>query len=258
MDDDDVGSGGPQQRAGEGAGGPVGGVDDDAQPVQPAAGEGPQDVLAVGPAVLDVDELRRVAVGRRQGPDLGLDASLDVVGQFGATAGEQLDAVVAIGVVGRRDDRPEAVATGRLERHDRRRHDAEAVDDDALAGQPGDEGGLQHRGREAGVAADDGLGTAEHAGRGAAEVERERRRQIGVGDAADAVGAELHRAGAGAPSAAQRFVNCGALRAFLRPYFLLSFFRESRVSKPAFLRVPRDSGSSSTSERASAMRSAPA
>ena len=32
-----------------------------------------------------------------------------------------------------------------------------------------------------------------------------------------------------------RFEYCGALRAFLRPYFLDSFSRASRVRKPAFL-----------------------
>ena len=41
-----------------------------------------------------------------------------------------------------------------------------------------------------------------------------------------------------------RFVNCLALRALTRPYFLLSFFRGSWVSKPAFFSVERFSGSS--------------
>ena len=201
VDGDDVGAGRPQQRAGEGAGGPVGGVDDDPQPVAAGAPRGRRGRGRVGRAVLDVDELGRVAVGRRQGDDVGLDALLDVVGQLGAAAGEQLDAVVAVRVVRGRDHRPEAAAAGRLEGDDGRRHDAEAVDDDALAGQPGDERRLQHRRRDAGVAADDGLGAAEDAGRGAAEVEGERRGQVGVGDAADAVGAELHaRAGAEQPA----------------------------------------------------------
>ncbi len=41
----------------------------------------------------------------------------------------------------------------------------------------------------------------------------------------------------------QRLLNWGARRAALRPYFLRSFIRGSRVRKPAFLRVPRSSGS---------------
>ena len=56
----------------------------------------------------------------------------------------------------------------------------------------------------------------------------------------------------------QRLVYCGALRAFLRPYFLLSFARASRVRRPAFFSAGRSSGSTSISARAMAMRSAPA
>ena len=37
--------------------------------------------------------------------------------------------------------------------------------------------------------------------------------------------------------------NWGARRAFLRPYFLRSLTRGSRVKKPAFLRAGRQSGS---------------
>ncbi len=37
--------------------------------------------------------------------------------------------------------------------------------------------------------------------------------------------------------------NCGARRAFLRPYFFLSLTRGSRVRKPAFLSAGRVSGS---------------
>ena len=41
----------------------------------------------------------------------------------------------------------------------------------------------------------------------------------------------------------QRLLNCGARRAALRPYFLRSFMRGSRVSRPAFLRAGRSSPS---------------
>jgi hypothetical protein len=94
--------------------------------------------------------------------------------------------------VRRRDHGAEDTAARRLEGDDRRRDDAEAVDGNAFARQPGDEGGFEHRRGHAGVAADHGLAAAEHARRRPAEVERERRREVGVGDAADAVGAELH------------------------------------------------------------------
>ena len=56
----------------------------------------------------------------------------------------------------------------------------------------------------------------------------------------------------------QRFEYCGALRAFLRPYFLLSLTRASRVRKPAFFSAGRSSASSSISARAMPRRSAPA
>ena len=74
-----------------------------------------------------------------------------------------------------------------------RGHDAEAVDDDAFAGQAGDERRLQHGRRQAGVATDDGFRAAEDTAGGATEVEGERGGEVDVGDAADAVGPELHR-----------------------------------------------------------------
>ena len=60
------------------------------------------------------------------------------------------------------------------------------------------------------------------------------------------------------PTTGYRLEYCGALRAFFRPYFLLSFSRASRVRRPAFLRMARSSGLSSTSDRAMPRRMAPA
>ncbi len=57
----------------------------------------------------------------------------------------------------------------------------------------------------------------------------------------------------------QRFVYCGALRARLRPYFLRSFIRGSRVRRPAWRSGRRfASGSISRSARAIPWRMAPA
>src|SRR5215212_7815283 len=56
----------------------------------------------------------------------------------------------------------------------------------------------------------------------------------------------------------QRLEYCGALRAFLRPYFLRSMARGSRVRKPAFFSAGRSSGCTRISARAMARRSAPA
>ena len=70
--DDDVGAGRAQQRRGERAGRAVGGVDDDAQPVQAATFEGGEDVVDVGRAGLGVEQrgriARRCAGGRRRSP----------------------------------------------------------------------------------------------------------------------------------------------------------------------------------------------
>ena len=98
-------SSGPAMRAG----GPVGGVDDDAQPVEAAAVEGGEDVVAGRPGCprrRAAGPGRRSAAGRAH--DLALDALLDVVGELRPAAGEQLDAVVAVRVVRRRDHRAEA------------------------------------------------------------------------------------------------------------------------------------------------------
>ena len=77
--------------------------------------------------------------------------------------------------------------------------------------------------------------------------------ELGVCTAPYPVGAEP-----GSGHRPYRFEYWGALRAFLSPYFLDSFSRESRVRMPAFLRVPRSSGSSSHRALAIPRRNAPA
>ena len=250
----------------DGAGGAVGAVEHDRQAVEarrPSSDAG---------EVLDVPRRRR----RRS--DDGADAPrptaatgsatsrrsssasmrlLDVVGQLAAARREQLDAVVGEGVVRRRDHRARHALGLRRRRPRRRRQDAEALDVDALGGEAGGQRRLEQRARDAGVAARR-RPARRRSTRAAArpEGEGELGGQLRVGDAADAVGAEAQRHGRRRPD--QRFEYCGALRAFLRPYFLLSFSRASRVRRPAFFRVGRSSGSSSTSARAMPMRRAPA
>ena len=192
VDGDDVGARAGEDAPGDPAARSIGSVDDDPHPVEPAPLEELEQVVAIRRAVLDVDQLRRLHRRHRQGDDVGLDALLQGVGELRAAAVEQLDPVVAVRVVRRRDHRPQAAAPCGLEGDDRRRHDAETVDDDALAGEPRDERRLEHRRRDTGVSADDRLGAAEDAGSGAPEVECERRSQVGVGDSPDTVGSELH------------------------------------------------------------------
>ena len=95
----------------------------------------------------------------------------------------------------------------------------------ALGAEPGDERGLEHRARAAGVAPDDErLLGAEHAHRGAAERGDELGGELDVGDAAHAVGAEAQRHGdaiAGARSALRVLRSlAGLLEAVLAPLLL--------------------------------------
>ncbi len=190
-------------------------------------------MVAIRRAVLDVDQLRRLPRRHRQGDDVGLDALLQGVGELGAAAVEQLDAVVAVGVVRGRDHRPEAAAACGLEGDNGCGHDAEAVDDDALAGQPRDERRLEHRRRDTGVSADDRLGAAEDAGSGAPEVEGERRGQVGVGDSTDAVGSELHarrrRAARPTPRSASTLGELRRLAGLLQAVLLALLLRARRA-----------------------------
>ena len=148
----------------------------------------------------------RLAVGRSPwksaAPGAGpvehqlLDPQLGLVGQLEAVAGEELDAVVLVGVVAGADHHAGVGAHRLGEEGDARRrqrpgeHHVHAHGADA-----GGDGLLQHVAGEPGVLADDDAVPvrpgADHVGQGAAELER----QLGghgvdVGDAADAVGAE--------------------------------------------------------------------
>ena len=67
VDGDHVGTGGGEQAGGDGAGRPVGAVDDDAQAGQRAALEGVDEVGEVVGALLGVEQLGRLAARRREG-----------------------------------------------------------------------------------------------------------------------------------------------------------------------------------------------
>ena len=76
---------------------------------------------------------------------------------------------------------------------------------------------------------------AEHPGRGPPEGQRQLGGQLGVGDARTPSVPNFSTGSRPRPD--QRLEYWGALRAFLRPYFLDSFSRGSRVRKPARLSV---------------------
>ena len=190
---------------------------------------------------------------------------LDGVVELEAAAGEELDAVVGHRVVRGADDDAEVgaerlgqVGDPRGRQHPQAQHvdpgRREAGDDGVLEELPGDPGVPAHD-RERPVALELAA-VGEHPGRGDRQVERELRGQLTVGQTADPVGAEDPRH---AQAADQRLLNCGALRAFLRPAFLRSMTRASRVSSPAFLSDGRLASTSiALRQRATPRRSAPA
>ncbi len=256
-------------------GGAVGAVQQDLQPTQVEAAEAQLElaqVVAGGPV-----QLAYPADGAghrvRPGRHALLDPALGVVGELGAVGAEELDPVVAVGVVrGRHHGRDVEPVAAQQQRGARRgEHSAQQ----RVAAPGGDAGGqrcLEHLARLAGVADDQdlrrlGLGLGRG---GAAQGNRELCGEQLPGHSAHPIGAEEahpglpteRRPGVGRPSTARssvhRFENCGRLRAFLRPAFLRSFTRGSRVRKPRFLSSERRLGSASTSARAMPWRRAPA
>ena len=258
--------------AGQAAASPVGGIDDDRQPVESPVPDRlvqvAHVVAHVGVAIDQHADLSTRPGRRAQLVERAVDAGLDVVGQLAPADGEELDAVVGERVVRGRDHRPGAPAVLSDVGDARRGHVAEQLDAHAFRRETGGERRFEHAARPARIASDHELGGAEHLGGGAPEGERVRRRQFGVRYTPHAVRAETWAAHVGRRDRrrirrcrrhrGQRLEYCGALRAFLRPYFFDSLARASRVSRPAFFSVGRASSSSSTRARAMPMRSAPA
>jgi hypothetical protein len=143
-----------------------------------------------------------------RGPEHALDLVLGLVGELEAVAAEELDPVVLVGVVRRRehDAEVEPVAADQQRRAGRRQDAAEQ----RLAARRGDargHGGLEHVAGLARVADDQRARRVRdlirHAGRRRPrEGHRELRGEELAGDAADAIGAEQgarHGSGASAP-----------------------------------------------------------
>ena len=208
-------------------------------------------VLGVGePADAADAGAGRAAASAR--PSARLDAVLDHVGELGAADGEELDAVVGRRVVRRRDHHAEVGARCRRSRNAAAGVGMHAGVEhvDAGAREPGRDGGGEELARDARVARDDGRRAAAGGARASAwrplprttaaawaRPQGEVGGEVAVGQPPDPVRAEepRHAARAGARISASRTAD--ALRAFLRPAFLRSMTRASRVRKPAFLRV---------------------
>ena len=205
MDRQDLGTH-PAQGAGRGAGGgPVAGVDDDAQAVEAVGGARQQvlDVVAQGvvighhPADVGADRPLPPLIKSR------LDLGLHLVGELVPAAGEELDAVVGHGVVRRRDHHPEVHAElGGEVRNSGRRQDTQHQDVEAGAGQAGHDGRLEELPTGPGITTHDrpraGTGPssvqlaelAQHVRGGTRQVQGEVRRQVPVGQPAHPIGPE--------------------------------------------------------------------
>ena len=148
-------------------------------------------------SILHLDDVAHTGTGRQRvgshgllGHDPGADLFLDSIGKLHALAAKELDAVELRRIVRSRDDDAavELVLDGE-QRHGRRRDNAAAVRAAALGHNAGGQRALEHGARKTRVAADANVRTKE-LGRRTAKTKREVAREVGVGDAADAIGTE--------------------------------------------------------------------
>ena len=129
--------------------------------------------------------------------DLGLDLVLQLVGELVPPGGEELDAVVRHGVVrGRQHDAQVGAGLPGQVRHPGRGQDVHPQHVRARTREAGHDGRLQHLAARPRVAADDRerrvrtVPFGEHVSGRLRDRHRQFGREIGVGQAADAVGAE--------------------------------------------------------------------
>ena len=124
------------------------------------------------------------------GHDPGADLLLDSIGKLHTLAAKELDAVELRRIVRSGDDDAavELVLDGE-QRHGRRGDDAAAVRTAALGHDAGSQSALEHGARKTRIAADADV-WAKELGRRAAQAKREVAREVGVGDATDAIGTE--------------------------------------------------------------------
>ena len=187
------------QRGGRGlAGGTVAAVDGNNQAIELKAVEGADSVVDVCLArVLHLDDVTHAGTGRQRigshgllGHDPSADLFLDSIGKLHALAAKELDAVELRRIVrSRNDDAAVELVLDGEQRHGRRRDNAAAVRTAALGHDTGGQSTLKHGARKTRVAADADV-RAKELGRRAAQAKREVAREVGVGDATDAIGTE--------------------------------------------------------------------
>ena len=148
-------------------------------------------------SILHLNDVAHTGTGRQRigshgllGHDPSADLFLDSIRKLHALAAKELNAVELRRIVRSGDDDAavELVLDGE-QRHGRRRDNAAAVRAAALGHNAGGQSTLEHGARKTRVTADANVRTKE-LGRRAAQAKREVAREVGVGDATDAVGAE--------------------------------------------------------------------
>ena len=179
------------------AGSTVTAVNGNDQAVELKAVEGADSVVDVCLAsILHLDDVphragrQRVGSHGLLGHDPGADLFLNGIGKLHALAAKELDAVKLRRIVRSGDDDAavEVVLDGE-QRHGRRRDNAAAVRATALGHNASGQSALEHGARKTRVAANANVRTKE-LGRRTAKAKREVAREVGVGDATDAVGAK--------------------------------------------------------------------
>ena len=187
------------QRGGRGlAGSTVAAVDGNNQAIEFKAVERADGMIDIGLAgVFHLDDMTHTGAGRQRvgshgllGHDPGADLFLDSIGKLHALAAKELDAVELRRIVRSGDDDAavELVLDGE-QRHGRRRDNAAAMRTAALCHNASGQSTLEHGTRKTRVAADADV-RAKELGRRAAQAKREVAREVGVGDATDAIGTE--------------------------------------------------------------------
>ena len=193
----------PQRERGNLVGRTIGAIEHHAQPGQVDIGRqralgifdvaGARLFLAIGPADLHAvrQHMGQIAV------DQPLDIGLHLVGKLVAIRAEQLDAVIVIGIVRRRDHHAQIRAQRtRQHGHGRRRHRPQKVDIHAHRGKSGGQRGLDHIAGAPRILADHhaiAVVTAHELGAsGHADLEGKLGCQfLAIGFATDAVGSEI-------------------------------------------------------------------
>ena len=180
------------------AGSTVTAVNGNDQAVELKAVEGADSVVDVCLAsVLHLDDVAHTGAGRQRvgshgflGHDPGADLFLDSIGKLHTLAAKELDAVELRRIVRSGDDNAAIeLVLNSEQRHGGRGDNAAAMRTAALGHNAGGQSALEHGARKARVAADADIRTKK-LGRRTAQAKREVAREVGIGDATDAIGTE--------------------------------------------------------------------